>query len=87
MNTVHLLPVGNVDSPLLEHLRADLPRSLRVECEILPCCLDPNPAYHAERQQFYSSELLQIPAMPLLAISWLSETRSLSINCFQSPSC
>jgi archaemetzincin len=59
MNTVHLLPIGNVDNLLLEHLRADLPRSLRVECEILPCCLDPNPAYHAERQQFYSSELLQ----------------------------
>ena len=59
MNTVHLLPVANVDSLLLEHLRTELPRNLRVRCEILPYRLDPNPAYHAERQQFHSSELLQ----------------------------
>lgn len=59
MNTVHLLPVGTVDNRLLETLRADLPGSLRVQCEILPFRLDPAPAYHSERQQFHSSELLQ----------------------------
>jgi archaemetzincin len=59
MNTVHLLPIGSVDNLLLEHLRTELARSMRVECETLPYRLDPSAAYHAERQQFHSSELLQ----------------------------
>ena len=59
MNLVHLLPVGTIDDSLLENLRADLPKSIRVECEIHPLNLDPAPSYHAERQQFHSSELLQ----------------------------
>lgn len=59
MNLVHLLPVGNIHPSLLENLRSDLPKSLRVECEIHPLRLDPALAYHAERQQFHSSELLQ----------------------------
>lgn len=59
MNTLHLLPIGAVGDPLLEHLRIELARSLRVQCQILPHRLDPTPAYHTERQQFHSSELLQ----------------------------
>lgn len=59
MNTLHLLPVGGIDGLLLEHLRIELPRSILVDCQILPYRLDPTPAYHAERQQFHSSELLQ----------------------------
>lgn len=59
MNLVHLLPVGNIHPSLLENLRSDLPKSLRVECEIHPLRLDPALSYHAERQQFHSSELLQ----------------------------
>ena len=59
MNFVHLLPVGTISHSLLENLRADLPKSLRIECEIHPLSLDPAPSYHAERQQFHSSELLQ----------------------------
>jgi archaemetzincin len=59
MNLVHLLPVGTIQQSLLESLRSDLQKSLRVECEIHPLRLDPAPSYHAERQQFYSSELLR----------------------------
>jgi archaemetzincin len=59
MNLVHLLPVGKVDLPLLHDLRAAIPRSLGVACEILPYQLDPTPSYHPERQQYHSSELLQ----------------------------
>lgn len=59
MNLVHLLPVGNVESALLENLRAAIPRCLHVSCAILPASLDPAPAYHAERQQYHSSEILQ----------------------------
>ena len=59
MNTVCLLPVGKVDIPLLRELRAAIPGSLNVDCEILPYVLDPTPSYHAERQQYHSSEILR----------------------------
>jgi archaemetzincin len=58
-NRVHLLPVGKVDASLLRELRAAIPRSLHVACEILPFELDPTPCYHAERQQYHSSEILR----------------------------
>ena len=59
MNTVYLLPVGKVDDSLLHDLRAAIPHLLPVTCEILPVALDPIPSYHAERQQYHSSEILQ----------------------------
>src|SRR5271166_120014 len=59
MNLVHLLPVGKVDVSLLRDLRAKIPRCLHVDCEIFPANLDPAPSYHAERQQYHSSEILQ----------------------------
>jgi archaemetzincin len=59
MNLVHLLPVGKVDASVLEDLRVAIPQFLSVECEILPFSLDPAPAYHPERQQYHSSQLLE----------------------------
>lgn len=59
MNMVHLLPVGKVDVALLQDLRAAIPQCLHIACEILPYQLDPAPSYHAERQQYHSSEILQ----------------------------
>lgn len=59
MNLVHLLPVGTIDASLLDTLRTSLPKRLPVRCEIFPLTLDPTPSYHAERQQFHSSEILQ----------------------------
>lgn len=59
MNLVHLLPIGKAAASLLEELRAAIPRRLPVRCEILPLTLEPAPSYHAERQQFHSSEILQ----------------------------
>jgi len=59
MNLVRLLPVGNVGTALLKDLSAAIPRCFRVNCEILPCELDPAPFYHPERQQYHSSEILQ----------------------------
>jgi len=58
MNLVHLLPVGTIAVSELERLRAAIPERLPVRCEILPLTLDPTPCYHAERQQFHSSEIL-----------------------------
>lgn len=59
MRLVQLLPVGNVERSLLEWLRASLPDSLPIRCEIVPSALNPAVAYHAERQQCHSSEILQ----------------------------
>lgn len=59
MKLVGLLPVGRIDVRLLEHLQLAIPQSLAVKCEILPAAFDPAPAYHAERQQFHSSEILE----------------------------
>jgi len=59
MNLVHLLPVGGIAASLLDYLCAGIPKKLPVCCEILPLRLDPAPCYHAERQQFHSSEILQ----------------------------
>jgi len=59
MNLVHLLPVGKLEPSLLEDLRRGIPRWLGVGCEILPIELDPAPAYHIERQQYHSSQILK----------------------------
>lgn len=59
MNLVHLLPVGTIATSMLEGLREAIPRRMPVLCEILPLTLDPALSYHAERQQFHSSEILQ----------------------------
>jgi archaemetzincin len=58
MNVVGLLPIGTRELSILENLRAALPSRLHVRCEILPITLDPAPSYHAERQQYHSSEIL-----------------------------
>jgi archaemetzincin len=59
MNVVHLLPVGKLEPSLPEDLRRSITRCFGVRAEILPVELDPAPAYHVERQQYHSSELLQ----------------------------
>jgi len=59
MKLVHLLPLGKLDVSLLRDLCGAIPRCLHVACEILPFELDPTPSYHAERQQYHSSEILQ----------------------------
>jgi archaemetzincin len=59
MNVVHQVRVGTIDLSLVENLRSAIPQSLNVACQILPFPLDPGPAYHAEREQFHSSEILE----------------------------
>jgi archaemetzincin len=58
MNLVRLLPVGEVESSVLECLRSSIARTLHLDCEILDHGLDPLASYHLERQQYHSSELL-----------------------------
>jgi archaemetzincin len=59
MKLVQLLPIGNVEEDLLRHLEASIPRFLPAQCEILRNSLDPTPAFHGERVQYHSSELLK----------------------------
>jgi archaemetzincin len=60
MKTLDLLPIGNLDARLLKNLAAALARSFRVPCRILDDRLDPELAFHPERGQYHSSELLRI---------------------------
>jgi archaemetzincin len=58
MNLLQLLPIGNVDGELLKDLRPALSEILAVPCQILSVRLDPEFAFHGERQQYHSSEIL-----------------------------
>ena len=58
MKSLHLLPIGSVDSQLLDWLGQALYEKFRVPTEIISPPLDPAFALHAERQQYHSSEIL-----------------------------
>jgi len=58
MKKLHLLPIGVVDPQLLEWLGQVLFDKFRMRTEILSPPLNPSFAFHAERQQYHSSEIL-----------------------------
>lgn len=58
MKHLHLLPIGQVESELLEWLAQALQEKFHLHSEILLPPLDPTFALHAERQQYHSSEIL-----------------------------
>jgi archaemetzincin len=58
MNLLHLLPIGNVSDALLRDLRPAVEEILGVRCQVLSVRLDPEFAFHGERQQYHSSEIL-----------------------------
>jgi len=55
---LHLLPIGDLDDGLAKDLRSALERCFRLSCKALPVRLDPEFAFHPERQQYHSSEIL-----------------------------
>jgi archaemetzincin len=55
---LQLLPIGRVDGAMLVDLAHGLADCFRVPCEILSSALDPDFAFHGERQQYHSSEIL-----------------------------
>jgi archaemetzincin len=59
MKALHLLPIGNADPGLLEWLRQELIEGFRISCEVIDPPLDPSFAFHPERDQFHSSEMLE----------------------------
>src|ERR1700690_2437913 len=70
MKLLPLLPIGNVDDGLLQELRPAMAETFRVSCEVLPVRLDPEFAFHGERQQYHSSEILHRMQGFLTADSW-----------------
>ena len=58
MKMLELLPIGSYDTRLLKDIAPALADAFRVPCRILEARLDPKFAFHAERQQFHSSEIL-----------------------------
>jgi len=59
MSVLHLVGIDPIEGGLLEQLRADLTAAFQRRCEILPMLLKSDFAFHAERQQYHSAELLQ----------------------------
>ena len=59
MKMLQLLPIGNFDERLLREVAPALADAFRVPCQIVAARLDPKFAFHRERQQYHSSELLQ----------------------------
>jgi archaemetzincin len=59
MTLLQLLPIGDFDGRLLIELAPAMANLFRVPTEVLPARLDSEFAYHAERQQYHSSEILQ----------------------------
>ena len=59
MKTLDLLPIGNFDERLLREVAPALADAFRVPCRIVGARLDPQFAFHRERQQYHSSEILQ----------------------------
>jgi archaemetzincin len=70
MKLLQLLPIGNVDDGLLHGLRPIIQDAFHVPCQVLPARLDPQFAYHGERQQYHSSELLHRMQSFLTTDSW-----------------
>ena len=70
MKLLQLLPIGNLDDGLLKALRPAMEATFCVPCEVLPVRLDPEFAFHGERQQYHSSEMLQRMQGFLTADSW-----------------
>jgi len=59
MKLLQLLPIGDFDGRVLTQLAPAMANLFRVPTEVLQVRLDPEFAYHAERQQYHSSEILQ----------------------------
>jgi archaemetzincin len=60
MKLVQLLAVGEVEPELLCDLAGRISRVIPVECSVLSTTLSPDPAFHGERRQYHSSELLDL---------------------------
>jgi archaemetzincin len=58
VKALSLLAIGKVEPELLDYLRQALGETFGVPCSVQPSALDPEFAFHGERQQYHSSEIL-----------------------------
>lgn len=70
MSTLQLLRVGNFEPALARELAGQLEAEFQVPCEVLPRIADPEFAFHPERQQHHSSEILAWMEGQLTAATW-----------------
>jgi archaemetzincin len=70
MKLLQLLPIGDFDGRLLIQLAPAMANLFRVPTEVLQVRLDPEFAYHPERQQHHSSEILQAMQRYVAPDSW-----------------
>jgi archaemetzincin len=70
MKLLQLLPIGDLDGGLLMQLAPALAEVFRMPTEVLGTRLDPGFAFHRERQQYHSSELLHAMQRFVGADSW-----------------
>ena len=70
MKLLQLLPIGNCDGRLLTELAPAMANLFRVPTQVLQARLDPEFAYHGERQQYHSSEILQEMQRFVATDSW-----------------
>ena len=70
MKALQLLPIGQVNDGLLQDLAPGLADVFQVPCEIMRLKFDPESAFHGERQQYHSSEILQRMQSYLNGNSW-----------------
>ena len=77
MNVIQLLPIGSAEAALLMNLRAGLAEQFGARAEMLPAWRNAVFAFHPERQQYNSSEILaQMQARCLPAAGDASSARS-----------
>jgi len=70
MKLLQLLPIGDLDGGWLMDLGPALADAFHMPCEVLPCSLDSEVAFHGERQQYHSSEFLQLMQQYVTEDSW-----------------
>src|SRR5271168_3579464 len=70
MKVLQLLPIGDVDAGLIVEMCPAIEAILSSPCIVLPIRLDPEFAFHGERQQYHSSEILQRMQSLVRADTW-----------------
>ena len=70
MKFLQLLPIGELDGRLLTDLAPAMANTFRVPCELIPVRFDPEFAYHSERQQYHSSEIIESMHRYVTQDSW-----------------
>jgi archaemetzincin len=70
MMLLQLLPIGDIDGRLLRELAPALADLFRMPTEVLGTRLDPEFAFHREREQYHSSEILHAMQRYVEVESW-----------------